>query len=108
MAKGNKYLFVRVENLTACHIVVVTERATAKTVVDFLKEKIILRFGPLELLVSDNATCFVACAVQNFIQTIDIRWNTVLDYAPMFNGWAERIVGTINQSVANFVASSGV
>lgn len=103
-AKGNKYLLVCVEHLTGRPIFVTTKRATAKTVVNFLKKKTILSFGPLGLLVSDDATCFTAGAME----TISTRWKTMLAYVSLSNERTERIVGTTKQSVAQVFASSGL
>lgn len=105
-ARGNKYLLVCVEHLTGLPIVAAIKRATVEIVVEFLKENIIIPFGPPGLLVNDNATCFTAGVVQSLMLTLDTRWKTVLAYAPMSTGLAERMTATIKRSVARVVADS--
>ena len=52
------------------------------------------------MLISDNATCFTANTLARFCHQHKIQWKPVLAYAPMSNGRAERMVGTIKRSLA--------
>lgn len=84
-----------------------TKRATAEIVLKFMCEKIIPVFGAPRTIISDNATCFTAKVLQDFMSKQGIRWHTVLAYAPMSNGKAERMVGTIKRSIGRIVAEGG-
>lgn len=48
----------------------------------------------------DNAQCFTAFLIKEFTANQGIEWNTVLSYAPMWNGQAERMVHTVKASVS--------
>lgn len=102
---GNRYLLVGAEHLTVWQVVAATRRATSETVIMFIKEKILVPFGPLGVVVSDNAACSTARALQALIEDWGSRWKTVLAFAPMSNGRAERMAGTIKKGVEKFVGS---
>ena len=50
-------------------------------------------------MVSDNASCFTSKALAEFMVENSIKWKTVLAYAPMSNGRAERMVGTLKSCI---------
>lgn len=68
---------------------------TATTVKEFMENNIMHSFGPPKLVVSDNEGCFTAVCLDGFMKEHGIRWTAVASYAPMSNGKAERMVGTI-------------
>ena len=65
-------------------------------------------FGPPQTIVSDSATCFTASAVYSSMAHHGITWCTVLTYAPMSNGRAERMVGTLKPAVRDTVLETGM
>lgn len=97
-SNGEKYLFIAVEHLTFWPIVRVVIRYTPDLVLPFLKNDILFTFGLLQDIISDNGRCFTASRVQVFMDGNDIKWKLVLQYAPMSNKKAERMVGTIKQA----------
>ena len=99
----NKYMLVCVEHLTGWPIVESTASSTAAVVIDFVRKHILEPYGPPRVIVSDNATCFTATSLVAFMKNIGTRWKTVAAYAPMSNGRAERMVGTIKRSVGKMV-----
>ena len=106
--RGYKHLLVCVEHLTGWPIVVPTNVAPAEVVRDFVSTEIIHSFGIPEVVVSDNAQCFTANTMKEFCKHQGISWKTLLSYAPMFIGRAERMVKTIKWGVAKFVLDRGV
>lgn len=100
---GKRFVIIAVEHLTGWPIAWATESSTADTVINFVHEEIVLPFGPPRRIVSDNANAFTAGAVEDFMKKHGIEWNTVLAYAPMANGRAERMVATIKLSIKRTV-----
>lgn len=88
---GYKYLLVDVENLTGWPIVLPTTTAIAG---QFIQKEVLRPYGPPRRMISYKATCFTAQALVSFMEEIGSSWKTVLEYAPISNGGAERMVGT--------------
>ena len=59
--------------------------------------------GPSQTIVSDIAAWFTASAVSSFMARHGITWRTVLANAPMSNGKAERMVGTLKAAARKTV-----
>ena len=104
--RGNKHLLICVEHLTGWPIVCPTPTATASEVITFVDDRIILPFGKPRVIVSDNGPCFTARSLEAFMNVNDIKWKTVMAYAPMSNGRAERIVGTIKGAIGKMVRTN--
>ena len=90
---------IAVEHLTNWLIAVATKTTTAAEVIRFVNEEIIYSFGPPKTIIPDNANAFTATALVGFLPRRNISWRTVLAYAPMSNGKAERMVGTIKRAI---------
>ena len=103
--RGNKHLLVCVEHLTGWPIVCPTPTATAAEVIAFVEEQVIMPFGRPRVILSDNGSCFTAGSLENFMEQNNIKWKTVLAYAPISNGRAERMVGTIKREIGKMVQS---
>ena len=74
---------------------------------EFVKEEIIQCFGPPRTIVSDNATCFKPALLGKFMSEHGTAWKTVLAYAPMCNGRAERMIGTLKRAVRKVIIGLG-
>lgn len=79
--------------LTFLPIVEAMKRTTAEAVLEFMCEKMFPLFGALKTVVSDSATCFTAGLLWEYIEEMYIKLRTVLFYAPIFNGLAEKWLG---------------
>ena len=101
-------MFVAVEHQTGRPIAIATADSTAQVVLDFVKREIMYSFGPPRTIASDNATCFTASAVYSFMAQHGITWRTVLAYATMSNGRAERMVGTLKAAARKTVLETGM
>lgn len=95
----DRYILICVEHLTNWPIARITENATAEVVARFVEEEVVSPFGPPKKIISDNAGCFTARLLSNLMGKYGIEWKTVLAYAPMSNGRAERMVGTLKRCV---------
>ena len=103
---GSRFVLVAVEHLTGWPLARATSRSTSDVVLDFIKTEIIHPFGPPRSIISDNATAFTSSAVEQFMARFGIKWRTVLAYAPMSNGKAERMVGTLKRGVKKTVVAA--
>lgn len=88
---------VAVEHLTGWPIATLTATSTAEEVVKFVEEEIIYSFSSPGMNISDNAACFTAAALENLMKKQWVECKTVLAYAPMSNGRAERMIGTLKR-----------
>lgn len=96
---------VYVEHLTGWPVVRATERATTIEVKLFMEEDIISPFGAPKIIISDNAMCFSFHELHDIMEKHGAEWRTVLAYAPMSNGRAERMVGTIKRGIGRLLTS---
>lgn len=101
-------VLVGVEHLTGWHIALATTGSTSQVVLKFVRNEIIYPFGPTRTIVSDNATCFTVSATASFMARHGIVWSTVLAYAPMSIGSAERVVGTWNNAIRKTALGTGM
>ena len=101
-------MLVAVEHLTGFTIAIVNRDSTAQVVLKFVKREIMYFFGPPQTIISDKATCFTASAVSSLMAQHCITWRTVLTYAPMSNGRAEKMVGTLKAAVCKAVLEIGM
>ncbi len=105
--KGAKFLLVAVEHLTGWPVASPMKDSTAKSVIQFLKKEVVEPYGPPATIISDNAMCFKAQSVASFMSRYGISWKPTLSYAPMSNGRAERMVGTIKKAIKKVVLTEG-
>lgn len=59
------------------------------------------------MIVSHNATAFMATSVQNFMRSKYVAWNEVITDALMAKGRAERIEETIKNAIKSSIVKSG-
>lgn len=72
-----------IEHLNGEPVATPTTRATAKEIVHIRESKVIPLFGASSMVVSDNAGCFTARILQDFVEQWKADWRTVLAYAPV-------------------------
>lgn len=105
---AKRYVLVGVEHLTGWPLGRATKSSSAEEVIKFVKEEVLYSFGPRLTIISDNATCFTAKSLVKFTRDNGIEWKKVLAYAPMSNGRAERMVGTLKKAVRKMVLGQGL
>jgi len=66
-----------------------TRKVTSKVVIDFLMNKILIRFGVLERLVCDNDMCFRSEEFSDFCNKNGIQISYSTPYHPQGNGQDE-------------------
>ena len=55
-------------------------------------KRFICRYGVSKLYISDNAKCFVGPELTSFVHQINGEWKYILERAPWWNGFCERLV----------------
>lgn len=64
-----------------------------------MEGEIVLQFGSPTVAGSDNSTCFTTKKLTNFMNSNAFSWIFVLEYVPMRNRRAERILGILELAV---------
>lgn len=105
---GNVYIIIAVEHLTNWPIACATPNSTSEEVLKFVRKEIVNQFGPPRSIISDNGTSFTSGAVQTYARKMGINWKTTLAYAPMSNGRAERMVGTLKNGIKKTINGKSV
>lgn len=105
--RRNRYILVCVKHLTGWQLAIPTSRSTPKIVLRFVQLHILYSFGPPCVIVSDNASCLTAGTLTDYKMLNSVYWNTVLAYAPMSNGRAERMVENIKRAIKNMALGGG-
>lgn len=100
--RGPTYLLICVEQMTSWSIVKATKNATSDSVKEFMTV-LIYQYEYPRILVSNNASCFTATGLVDFMKSNGTEWKTVGAYAPMSNGKAEIMVGIIKKAIGILV-----
>lgn len=85
----------------ACPIAWATADYIANKLIRFIEEEIVLPFGPLRRIVSDNSTASMAGSVQEKTKWKDVYWKEVTPYAQIANSHSEKMLGTIRNALKN-------
>ena len=86
-------------------VVHVTNSITSAATTELLR-KSFCNYGLPDIVVSDNASCFVSCFVsqemQQFLQKNGVKHVTPAPYSPASNGLAERSVRSLKEGLKKF------
>lgn len=102
-----RFVLIDMEHMTGWTIAWATKDATLDTFIRFVEPEIIMPFGSPRRIVSDNATAFMVASVQELMGRYRIDWKSVLTYAPIAIGRAERMVGIIKQVINRYMIQNG-
>lgn len=97
---GMAYVLVFVDHFTKWVELVPTSDQTAQTVVEQFFKRIICQHGCPEYLLSDNGPQFRSSAVDELCKNFGIRKIFSSAYYPQGDGYAERMMRTLNNSLA--------
>ncbi|KAL3689424.1 hypothetical protein R1sor_015733 [Riccia sorocarpa] len=99
----HEYILVAVDYVTKWAEVQSTRKNNADTVIRFLEDCIITRYGLPMAIASDNGTHFVNIAMKHVLSSYGITHNLITPYHPQANGQVERInrvlLSTIRKTV---------
>lgn len=102
--QDDHFMFVGGEHIEIGPIAKTTPTSTAKEGIEFLKDKIVAPFGSPPNVISDNATLFTAKALSEINKLPNITWKTLIAYAPMSNGRAERMSDIQTKSMTKSIS----
>lgn len=97
---GNLYVLVFIDQFTKYVELIPTADQAALTVVDAFHKYVICRWGAPEFLLSDNGPSFRAALVSNLCSAFSIRKIFSSAYYPQGDGYAERMMRTMNDSLS--------
>lgn len=99
---GNTVIVIALDQLTKFVLVKPLKRATAETVLRFLKEDIFLIFGVPESILSDNGTQFISKEFSKMVNIFGIRHYRTAVYSPQANA-SERVNRSILAAIRSYV-----
>lgn len=101
----NKYFLVIVDAYSKFLDVHVTSSITSAATIELLR-KSFSNYGLPDIVVSDNASCFVSQEMQQFLQKNGVKHVTPAPYNPASNGLAERSVRSLKEGLRKFQKGS--
>lgn len=102
---GNRWVIASVDYLTRYAETRATASGTAADVASFLLERIILRHGAPQTLLSDRGAAFLSETVQNILRLSNIVHSTTTPYHPQTNGLTERLNRTLAEMMSMYVTA---
>lgn len=104
---GARYILVFTDHFTKWVELVPTANQFAATVAKAFYERIICRFGAPRRLLSDNDASFKNALIETLCSEFGVRKIFSSVYYPQGDGFAERMIRTLNNSLAALTATDG-
>lgn len=101
-SKGFQWIIVFHDRFTKWSEIKALRTATANTVTNALKECVLMRFGGIKTLISDNAKCFTSKQFKDTIKKYGIEHRLTAPYTPQCNP-TERINRTLETMIKTFI-----
>ncbi|CAF1440986.1 unnamed protein product, partial [Rotaria sp. Silwood1] len=98
--RGNKYIISLTDVLSKFVVTKAVRDNTAQTVVRFLKEDIISKFGTPRCILTDDGTHFTSTLMNELIKQIGTTHLYSTPYHPQTNGQVERYNSTMDAKIA--------
>ncbi len=97
--EGNRYIVVAIDYFSRWPETRLFKAANVNTVVTFLYEEIICRFGASRILQSDKGTHFMNEVIQRLTKRFRIKYSLSSPYHPQLNGLVERFNKTFCEEI---------
>ncbi|CAF4428851.1 unnamed protein product [Didymodactylos carnosus] len=97
--RGNKYIISLTDVLSKFVITKAVRDCTASTVARFVKDEVILKYGTLRCIITDNGTHFTADIMEELFKKIGVTHLYSTPYHPMRNGQIERYNATMDDKI---------
>ena len=104
--RGNKYIITLTDILSKFMVTKAVRDNSAQTVVRFLKEDIISKFGTPRCILTDNGTHFTSSLTNELIKQIGATHLYSTPYHPQSNGQIERFNSTMDAKIATLSNSA--
>ena len=102
--RGNVYLLNFVDHLTGWADCYPLSNKRGATIVDVLQTDYLPRYGPMEILISDNGREFLNSDFRNFCLACDVDHRTTTPYRPQANAKVERFHRTLKGILERLIA----
>lgn len=99
-SRGNKYIIALTDILSKFVITKAVRDNSAQTVVRFLKEDVISKFGTPRCVLTDNGTHFTSAVTNELLKKIGTTHLYSTPYHPQTNGQIERYNSTMDAKIA--------
>ncbi|OIR55908.1 MAG: uncharacterized protein A8A55_3346, partial [Amphiamblys sp. WSBS2006] len=97
---GNKWILVAIDHFSKWPIAKAVPEASAKTVVEFIKENLVASFGIPKEIITDRGTAFTAMETETYLkETLGTRHLRTSAYHPQANGVTERFNGLLGSTL---------
>ncbi|KAG6583073.1 Enzymatic Polyprotein [Phytophthora cinnamomi] len=103
---GNRYVVAAVDYATRYAVVPATPHHTAKDIVKFIAEKLVLVHGPMREIVMDGAPELNGNVVEALVEALQAKQMTPVPYRPTLLGLVERFHRTWKDMVAIYVSEA--
>ncbi|CAF1418203.1 unnamed protein product [Didymodactylos carnosus] len=97
--RGNKYIITITDVLSKFVIAKSVRDCSATTVVHFLKEDVITKFGTPKCILTDNGTHFTALLTEELFKQFGVIHLYTTPYHPQTNGQIERFNSTMDSKI---------
>ena len=104
--EGNRYIITAIDCFTRWPEARPVKAANAETIIRFVWEEIICRYGTIETIQTDQETEFVNQKFQQFCKDKGIHHHIITAYHPQANGMIERLNGTIKRTLMKIANES--
>lgn len=104
--RGHSYLFTLIDHLTGFAEAYPIASKRGDTIADVLNRDFFPRYGPCELLVSDNGLEFVNQSVNNLCKAYDVKHVTTTIYHPQSNAKVERFHRTLKGILSRLISTT--
>lgn len=104
-SRGYKYILVATDRVSKYCIAKPFQNANSKSTVKFLLE-LILRFGPMKVIRSDNGTHFTAQTVLDLLEALHIDKKFGIPFKPTSQGQVERQNQTLIDMISPYVQAN--
>ena len=100
---GNLYALSIIDHCTGWVEVKPLPNKTAETVLRYLEQEYLPRYGPPEILISDNGSEFKNHLVKGYLEELGVEIRHCTPYHPQSNGKVERFHRTLKQMLSKLV-----
>ena len=106
-SNGAEYILVAVDHFTRWAEVKAVRRLTKETFVEWLRQDLIGRWGPMTRLTSDRGSNFVADLSKAMCEAWGVDKRTTTAWRPQANGLVERFNGTLKTLLKEYAEETG-
>ena len=94
-SKGHKFILVAIDYFPKWVKTIALKEVTQNEIINFIKEKIIHRFGILKSLMTNQGTMFIGRKIVKYVATRILKMVTSTPYYAQANGQVEAVNKTI-------------